>query len=128
MRRPLHVGLIIGPRGNTQKRLEAETGARIVVRGRGSEKDGRVTKFTEGMDEELHVHVSADDIEKVDKAARLIFPLLTPLDEDHNIHRHRQLRELAEINGTIKDVTKLAQRQIEVGWCKLDPGLKATCF
>lgn len=28
------VGLVIGPRGNTQKRLQAETGCTVVVRGK----------------------------------------------------------------------------------------------
>lgn len=35
------IGLIIGPRGNTQKRMERETGAKIVIRGRGSQKSGK---------------------------------------------------------------------------------------
>ncbi|KAI5670215.1 hypothetical protein M9H77_10579 [Catharanthus roseus] len=34
------IGLIIGPRGNTQKRMERETGAKIVIRGKGSVKEG----------------------------------------------------------------------------------------
>ncbi|KAI3745480.1 hypothetical protein L1987_58594 [Smallanthus sonchifolius] len=34
-------GLIIGPRGNTQKRMEKEIGAKIVIRGKGSVKEGR---------------------------------------------------------------------------------------
>jgi hypothetical protein len=36
------IGLIIGPRGNTQKKLEKETGCKIAVRGRGSGKEARV--------------------------------------------------------------------------------------
>ena len=107
------IGLIIGPRGNTQKRLQQETGARIAIRGRGSEKEGQKVKFSEGQDDDLHVHISADTIEKVDKAARLIYPLLTPLDEEHNVHKQRQLRELAEINGTFKDVSKLQEMLIQ---------------
>ena len=35
------IGLIIGPRGNTQKRLVQETGCQVVIRGKGSVKDGR---------------------------------------------------------------------------------------
>jgi hypothetical protein len=37
-------------------------------------------KMPEGWDEELHVHISADSLDKVDKAVALIEPLLTPLD------------------------------------------------
>ncbi len=32
------IGLIIGPRGITQKNMERETGAKIAIRGRGSVK------------------------------------------------------------------------------------------
>lgn len=34
------IGLIIGPRGNTQKRMQAETNTKIAIRGRGSVKEG----------------------------------------------------------------------------------------
>ena len=34
------IGLIIGPRGNTQKRMQQETNCRIAIRGRGSVKEG----------------------------------------------------------------------------------------
>ena len=36
-----YIGLIIGPKGVSQKKLEEETGAKILVRGRGSQKDGQ---------------------------------------------------------------------------------------
>ncbi|GKD45041.1 branchpoint-bridging protein-like protein, partial [Tanacetum coccineum] len=56
------IGLIIGPRGNTQKRMEKETGAKIVIRGKGSVKEGRMQHkrdlkpdFSEN--EDLHVLV-----------------------------------------------------------------------
>ncbi|VEL27666.1 unnamed protein product, partial [Protopolystoma xenopodis] len=34
------VGLLIGPRGNTLKALEKDTSAKIIIRGKGSVKDG----------------------------------------------------------------------------------------
>lgn len=34
----------------------------------------------EGLHDDLHVHVTADSIEKVDAAVALIEPLLTPVD------------------------------------------------
>ena len=103
------LGLIIGPRGSTQKRLEKETGAYIRIRGREMHKEGtfrppQVAGVDDGRDDELHVHISADTVEKVDRAARMIHPLLTPLDPDQNPHKQKQLRELAEINGTVYDV------------------------
>ena len=34
-------GLIIGPRGNTQKQMQSEFGVKIVIRGRGSQRQSR---------------------------------------------------------------------------------------
>jgi polyribonucleotide nucleotidyltransferase len=44
------IGLIIGPRGNTQKRLVQETGCQVVIRGKGSVKDGRRARRDGKMD------------------------------------------------------------------------------
>ena len=111
------LGLIIGPRGSTQKRLEKETGAYIRIRGREMHKEGtfrppQVVGVDDGRDDELHVHISADTVEKVDRAARMIHPLLTPLDPDQNPHKQKQLRELAEINGTVYDVGRLEKQRL----------------
>ncbi|CAM6010178.1 unnamed protein product [Sphagnum balticum] len=105
------IGLILGPRGNTQKRMEAETGTKIAIRGKGAVKEGkqvgrRDIKDAEGAFEDLHVHITADTIEKVEAAVALIEPLLTPVDEDRNTHKRKQLRELAEMNGTMRDFAK----------------------
>jgi splicing factor 1 len=59
------IGLIIGPRGNTQKRMEKETGAKIVIRGKGSVKEGRLQqkhdlKPDPSENEDLHVLVEAE--------------------------------------------------------------------
>jgi splicing factor 1 len=52
------IGLIIGPRGNTLKALEKETGAKIIIRGKGSVKEGKVATRNgqplPGEDEPLH--------------------------------------------------------------------------
>lgn len=39
------VGLLIGPRGNTLKAMEKDTGAKIIIRGKGSVKEGKVSVF-----------------------------------------------------------------------------------
>lgn len=62
------LGLIIGPRGATQKELESKSGARILIRGRGSSKDGN----DENPDEELHVLIIADDDQQMEKAEALV--------------------------------------------------------
>lgn len=37
------------------------------------------------------------------QAAAMIERLLTPVDDSHNEHKQLQLRELAAINGTLRD-------------------------
>eukprot|EP01117_Protostelium_nocturnum_P012086 TRINITY_DN4428_c0_g1_i1.p1 TRINITY_DN4428_c0_g1~~TRINITY_DN4428_c0_g1_i1.p1 ORF type:complete len:426 (-),score=125.80 TRINITY_DN4428_c0_g1_i1:104-1381(-) len=98
------IGLIIGPRGNTQKRMERETGVKISIRGKGSVKEGKGKKqHNPGEDEPLHVFLTGDNEVQLEKAARMVKDLLTPLEEGKNEHKRQQLRELAEINGTLRD-------------------------
>jgi hypothetical protein len=65
------IGLIIGPRGNTQKRMQTETNTKIAIRGRGSVKEGaaRDPKYDYGEDEELHVLITGEKQDEV--SARL---------------------------------------------------------
>lgn len=37
-----YTGLIIGPKGSNQKRMEEEYGCKILVRGQGSQKEGQL--------------------------------------------------------------------------------------
>ncbi|XP_010442612.1 PREDICTED: branchpoint-bridging protein [Camelina sativa] len=102
------IGLIIGPRGNTQKRMERETGAKIVIRGKGSVKEGRHQqkkdmKYDPSENEDLHVLVEADTQDALEAAAGMVEKLLQPVDEVLNEHKRQQLRELATLNGTIRD-------------------------
>lgn len=102
------IGLIIGPRGNTQKRMEKETGAKIVIRGKGSMKEGKLgqkkdLKYDLAENEDLHVLVEADTQEALDAAADMVEKLLRPVDETLNEHKRQQLKELAALNGTIRE-------------------------
>nr|XP_016461975.1 PREDICTED: branchpoint-bridging protein-like [Nicotiana tabacum] len=102
------IGLIIGPRGNTQKRMEKETGAKIVIRGKGSIKEGRLQqkgnlKPDPSENEDLHVLVEAENQDSLEAAAAMVEKLLQPVDEVLNEHKRQQLRELAALNGTIRD-------------------------
>ncbi|CAM6120016.1 unnamed protein product [Calypogeia fissa] len=102
------IGLIIGPRGNTQKRMEKETGAKIVIRGKGSVKEGRSQQKRDmkpdpSENEDLHVLVEADTADALEKAADMVEKLLVPVEEGRNEHKRAQLRELAALNGTIRD-------------------------
>lgn len=88
------VGLLIGPRGNTLKcnfkrikylwslakyfnifsfsAMEKETGAKIIIRGKGSVKEGKVGRKDgqplPGEDEPLHAFITASNPEYVKKA------------------------------------------------------------
>lgn len=101
------IGMILGPRGNTQKRLELETGAKVTIRGKGSQKDGQTLpprrpdgRLPDGWHEELHVHLVGETWDQIDRAKMIVEPLLTPVPEDMNIHKRQQLMQLAKINGT----------------------------
>lgn len=101
------IGLIIGPRGKTQKELEAKTGCKIAIRGRGSVKEGargrRDGKVMESDDEPLHVVITGDDQRSVDAATDMIEQMLVVIDDEKNVHKQQQLRELALLNGTLKE-------------------------
>lgn len=79
------IGLIFGPAGDTQKRLEKETGAKIRVYGTKADTKKEVEiKLSDGNEthsgyEELYVHVSAETYEKVDVAVSLIELVVTPV-------------------------------------------------
>lgn len=51
-------GLIIGPKGANQKRLEEKTGCKIIIRGRGSVKEGQRSEKDDW--EPLHILVAGD--------------------------------------------------------------------
>ncbi|KAH6909038.1 splicing factor SF1 [Coprinopsis sp. MPI-PUGE-AT-0042] len=91
-------GLLVGPRGNSLKKMERESGAKISIRGKGSVKEGkaRPDQFADDAEEDLHCLVIADSDEKVIETAAS-----TP--EGQNDHKRNQLRELAALNGTLRD-------------------------
>lgn len=69
------IGLLIGPRGNTLKKMETESGAKIAIRGKGSVKEGKGRSdaaHTSNQEEDLHCLIMADTEEKVNKAKKLI--------------------------------------------------------
>lgn len=130
-------GLLVGPRGNSLKKMERESGARISIRGKGSVKEGKGKPGHREEDEtdELHCLITADSEEKVQacvklinsvietvrvdssvptwcrpETRRLILPPPPPLllqaasvPEGQNDHKRNQLRELASLNGTLRD-------------------------
>jgi splicing factor 1 len=134
-------GLLVGPRGNSLKKMESESGAKISIRGKGSVKEGkgRPDAFSADEEDELHCLVMADTQEKVDTCVRLINKVIETVSregsgnsiwagnkvpskdsltrfirsdlpwqaasvpEGQNDHKRNQLRELASLNGTLRD-------------------------
>ena len=61
---------------------------------------------SESEDEPLPAVDGATDLTgKFERTIELVKPLLRPLDDDRNIHKQRQLRQLALINGTLRENT-----------------------
>lgn len=87
--------------------METKTNCKIAIRGKGSVKEGargrRDGKMIEGDDEPLHVLITGDNQANVDAAADMIEQMLVVIDDDKNIHKQQQLRELALLNGTLKE-------------------------
>jgi protein quaking len=105
------VGRILGPRGNSLKRVEANTDCRVLIRGRGSIKDPAREEMMRGkpgyehLNEPLHILVEAElPVEIIDarlmQAREILEDLLKPVDESQDFFKKQQLRELAMLNGT----------------------------
>lgn len=105
------VGLLIGPRGNTLKMLEKETNAKIIIRGRGSVKEGKIGWKKDGLpmpgeDEQLHAYITGNTPEIASKAAKKVREIIEQginVPECMNDLRRQQLRELALLNGTLRE-------------------------
>ncbi|XP_030604210.1 protein quaking-B isoform X1 [Archocentrus centrarchus] len=108
------VGRILGPRGLTAKQLEAETGCKIMVRGRGSMRDKKKEEQNRGkpnwehLNEDLHVLITVEDAQnradiKLKRAVDEVTKLLVPAAEGEDSLKKMQLMELAILNGTYRD-------------------------
>src|SRR5690348_17756592 len=85
---PSKVGLLIGPRGNTLKKMESESGAKIAIRGKGSVKEGKGRSdaaHTSNQEEDLHCLIMADTEEKVNKAKKLIHNIIETVSAPYSI-------------------------------------------
>lgn len=102
------VGLLLGPRGNTLRQLQEDSGAKLAIRGKGSVKDGKLTDASgaRGPDDDLHVLITADTSAKITKAIKLTNEVIekaisSPVGQ--NDLKRDQLRELAVLNGTLRE-------------------------
>ncbi|XP_068644045.1 KH domain-containing protein At5g56140-like isoform X5 [Aristolochia californica] len=108
------VGRLLGPRGNSLKRVEASTECRVLIRGRGSIKDPSREEMMRGkqgyehLNEPLHILLEAElPVEIIDarliQAREILEDLLKPVDESQDFFKKQQLRELAMLNGTLRE-------------------------
>jgi splicing factor 1 len=100
------IGLLIGPRGITLKKMEQECGVKISIRGKGSVKEGKIkTTMQSGDDDELHCLITADTENRIKAAITMIMRIIETaarVPEGQNELKRTQLRQLAEINGTLR--------------------------
>lgn len=113
-------GLVIGPRGITQKKIERESGAKVSIRGRGAHKDGKRKLYPDqplGDDENspLYLLISGDSEAQMNKAYNMIKPLLQPNDTSKADWRRLQLVRLAQINGTVTSAVASANLALSMG-------------
>jgi hypothetical protein len=101
--------------------MEKETGAKIIIRGKGSVKEGKVGRKDgqplPGEDEPLHAFITASNPEFVQKAVAKIKEVINQgidVPEGHNDLRRMQLRELAQLNGTLRETDQV----ITIHQCK----------
>ncbi|XP_042453598.1 KH domain-containing protein SPIN1-like isoform X3 [Zingiber officinale] len=108
------VGRLLGPRGNSLKRIEASTGCRVYIRGKGSIKDSDKEEKMRGrpgyehLNDPLHILIEvespANTIDaRLRHAHEVIEELLKPVDELQDHYKKQQLQELAMLNSGSRD-------------------------
>lgn len=125
--------------------METQSGAKIAIRGKGSVKEGKGKSdaaHSSNLDEDLHCLIMADTEDKVNKAKELIHNVIetvswrsqshlphrpantsqaASIPEGQNELKRNQLRELAALNGTLRDDENQAcQNCGEIGHRKYD--------
>lgn len=90
-------GLLVGPRGNSLKNMERQSGAKISIRGKGSVKEGKGRDgpgrgppggFAGDEDDELHCLIMADDEYKVKACVALINKVIETVGLPHHTREH----------------------------------------
>ncbi|KAH8174619.1 splicing factor 1 helix-hairpin domain-containing protein [Sarocladium implicatum] len=119
------IGQILGPRGSSLRDLQARSGgANIVLRGKGSVKEGRMQrsggkqKSGHGAADQsalpLHVLITAPTQHHVQEAKQLVQQVINDAIAEPdwmNERKKNQLRDLAIANGTFRDDEGRHQQQ-----------------
>ena len=90
-----YVGLLIGPKGTYQKRLQQQSGCKILVRGKGTQKEGMPPQPDDN--EEKHVLIIGDTEENINRATHLIEKILFADDVTRNKIKEEQIKASQEI-------------------------------
>jgi len=93
------VGLLIGPKGTYQKGLEQKSGCKILIRGKGTQKEGNPPQPDDH--EEKHVLIVGDTDEKVSKAQFLIEKVLFADDKTRTRIKEEQIKASQEIRSEL---------------------------
>ena len=101
-----YVGLIIGPKGIYQKKLEEQTGCKILIRGKGSHKLGHPLS-SEDTDPQ-HVLIIAENREKLKQAKAIISKVIAADEMTRSAIRLEQLKAAQEMS---KDSWHLSKKR-----------------
>eukprot|EP00466_Bigelowiella_natans_P003022 jgi/Bigna1/131026/aug1.13_g5734 len=86
------LGLLIGPSGKTIKEMSQKSGAKFIIRGKGSSKDGN----DDAPDEPLHVLVVADTEQQLKDGEKLVNDLIFNRE---NLYAKKR-EQLTELTGS----------------------------
>lgn len=98
-----YIGLLIGPRGMFQKKLEGESGWKILIRGKGSQKEGQPPQPDD--DDDQHVLIMGDTQEAVELAVEAWNKIIYADEDTRNRIRKEQLKVAAELNNNFYSST-----------------------
>ena len=90
-----YVGLLIGPKGTYQKRLQQQSGCKILVRGKGTQKEGMPQQPDDN--EEKHVLIIGDNEENIKRATHLVEKILFADDATRTKIKEEQIKASQEI-------------------------------
>lgn len=94
-----YVGLLIGPKGTYQKRLEQQTGCKILIRGKGTQKEGNPPQPDDH--EEKHVLIIGDSEDKLIRAQNLIEKVLFADEKTRGRIKEEQIKASQEIRSEL---------------------------
>ena len=90
-----YVGLLIGPKGTYQKRLQQQSGCKILVRGKGTQKEGMPPQPDDN--EEKHVLIIGDTEENINRASHLVEKILFADEATRTKIKAEQIKASQEI-------------------------------